>query len=286
MDFQTLLILTFLLIILPIVLIVLFFLFRGMWRSEKETQITDKAESPKPSQLQQPAELEPVARLWHDPSRGNLVVEIGEQMFREVGDLNLDQYHRLVDSHEDMRKWLGIPAPESLPVRAKPEPSEQFEAHPQPSEQDGLISQPQTQDPPVDGVTDPAFSQQTTVEQESQFQEPQPNMLASQEVPTEPVRPSINPINVFARALLPQSGTQTPNLNVVAQINDILQENLEGTSLKQRGIRLVERPDHSMVVMIGLEKYDSVDDVPDEQVQDVIRQAVSEWEDQMIGGES
>ena len=49
----------------------------------------------------------------------------------------------------------------------------------------------------------------------------------------------MSPFNVFTRALLPRSETQTPNLNVVAQIDAILQEKLEDTPLKQRGIRLV-----------------------------------------------
>lgn len=286
MDFPTLLILAFLMILFPIILIVLFFLYRGMRRAEKGKQNAKEAEAPEPSQLQQPSELEPVARLWHDPLRGKLVVEIGEQIYSEVGELNLDQYRRMVDSHEDMRQWLGIPAPESVPVSALPEPSAQIEVHPQQPEQAGLISHTTTQDPSVDSVTSSAFSQHTDDEQESQFKESQLDQSISTEVPTEPVSPSVNPIDVFTRALLPQSETQTPNLNVVAQINDILQENLESTPLKQRGIRLVEQPDHSMVVMVGLEKYDSVDDVPEEEVRTVIRQAVSQWEDQLLGGES
>lgn len=95
----------------------------------------------------------------------------------------------------------------------------------------------------------------------------------------------LNPLSVFTRALKPKPESKTPSLNVVAQINAILQENLEETPLKQRGIRLEEQSDHSMVVMVGLDKYDSVDEVPDEEVRMVIRQAVSQWEDQMMGSE-
>jgi len=95
----------------------------------------------------------------------------------------------------------------------------------------------------------------------------------------------LNPLSVFARALQPMPESETPSLNVVAQINAILQENLEGSPLKQRGICLVEQSDHSMVVMVGLDKYNSVEEVPDEEIKMVIRQAVSQWEDQILDAE-
>jgi hypothetical protein len=279
MDLQSLLILAFLLIILPIVLIVLIFLVRGMRPSEEDTQITKKAVSPKSSQLQQDTELEPVARLWHDRASGKLVVGIGEQLFREVGDLNLDQYRHMVDSYEDMRQWLGISAVENLPAGAASEPSEGVGDRPQ-------QPQPLAQDQPVDFGAKSDSTQQKVVEKDSQYTEPHLQKPISTEVPADPVSPSVNPVDVFARALMPRSESPTPDLNVVAQINAILQEKIENTPLKQRGIRLVEQPDHSMAVMIGLTQYDSVDDVPDEQVRSVIRQAVSDWEDQMLGGEN
>lgn len=271
MDFQTLLILAFFLILVPIILIVLILLYRGMRRAGNNSKVADEVEKPESSQLHQRSKLEPIARLWHDPFRGKPVVEIDDQMFREVGDLNLDQYRRLVDSLEDMRQWLGIPPQGSAPGRSMPEPSKQSESLSQQPEGAGMISPSPTQDSSVIG-------------QETQLQKA-PDESISKEMPSETVRPSVSPINVFARALLPISETQTPNLNVVAQINAILQEKLENTHLKQRGIRLVEQPDHSMVVMIGLDKYESVEDVPDEQVKAVIRQAVSEWEDQMLSDE-
>lgn len=273
MDFQTLLILAFLFILLPVIFIVLILVYRGMRRADMENkkQIAEKSKKPSSTQLQQSTKLEPVARLWRDPIRGNPVIEMDDQMYRHVGDLNLEQYRRLVDNLEEIRQWLGIPSQKSAPVDSKPEASEQIDAHSQtPKETSGIPPTP-TQDA-------------SSLEQEISITETH-HESSSSETPSEPVPSSISPINVFARALLPRSEAQTPNLNVVAQINAILQEKLEDSSLKQRGIRLVEQPDHSMVVMIGLEKYESVDDVPDEQVKAVIRQAVSEWEDNMLSGE-
>jgi hypothetical protein len=273
MDIQTLLILALLFILLPVIFIVLILVYRGMRRAEMENkkQVTGKVKKPSSTQLQQSTKLEPIARFWRDPIRKKPVIEIDNQLYRQVGDLNLEQYRRLVDSLEEIRQWLGIPSQKSAPVDTKPGASEQIDAHSQPPKETSGIPPTPTQDA-------------SSLEQGISFQETH-RESSSSETPSEPVPSSMSPINVFTRALLPRSETQTPNINVVAQINAILQEKLEHSSLKHRGIRLVEQPDHSMVVMIGLEKYESVEDVPDEQVKTVIRQAVSEWEDNMLSGE-
>jgi len=44
----------------------------------------------------------------------------------------------------------------------------------------------------------------------------------------------------------------------------------------------MELPGKGMVVMIGLDQYDSVNDVPDSEIQAVLRAAVKEWEDKML----
>ena len=41
----------------------------------------------------------------------------------------------------------------------------------------------------------------------------------------------------------------------------------------------MELPTKGMVVMIGLDQYDTVDDVPDPAIQALIRTSVKEWED-------
>jgi hypothetical protein len=69
-----------------------------------------------------------------------------------------------------------------------------------------------------------------------------------------------------------------PPKSIVAQIDDILQEKLEGTPLSKRGIRLRELPNQHMAVMVGLDQYEGVEDVPDEEIRNLIRSAVSEWE--------
>ncbi len=57
----------------------------------------------------------------------------------------------------------------------------------------------------------------------------------------------------------------------------ILQEMLQKIRFPQV-VRLLEGPEGSIQVVVGLKLYKSVDEVPDPQIQQLIRQAVMEWE--------
>ena len=62
---------------------------------------------------------------------------------------------------------------------------------------------------------------------------------------------------------------------MVAEINDILQRSLAGTP--DRGVRLISDSVAGVKVLIGVKSYD-IDGVPDDEIKDLIRQAVAEWE--------
>lgn len=72
--------------------------------------------------------------------------------------------------------------------------------------------------------------------------------------------------------------------SMVGQIDAILQTHLAETPLASRGIRLMESPEGGVVVMVGLTKYGGVGDVPDPQVQAMIRTAIAEWEKKYTPG--
>jgi hypothetical protein len=102
----------------------------------------------------------------------------------------------------------------------------------------------------------------------------------SQEIPqSNKPRLSVDPVSMLVNALqadVPKS--QLPTESIVTQIDDILQDKLKNSPLMGEPIRLMEWQDKGMVVMVGLERYDSVEDVPDERIKAVIRSAVKEWE--------
>jgi hypothetical protein len=65
--------------------------------------------------------------------------------------------------------------------------------------------------------------------------------------------------------------------SMIEQINAILDRRLAGSSGDRRGIRLFEGTDGSVRVFVGLNSYE-IDSVPDEDVRQIIRDAVAEWE--------
>ena len=100
-------------------------------------------------------------------------------------------------------------------------------------------------------------------------------------------RPSLNPFQVFSSPATQASSQEAPTKSIVAQIDEILQAKLEDTPLASRGIRLTELPGEGMIVLVGFEKFKGVEEVPDEEIREVIHAAVDEWEHRETGfGES
>jgi len=101
--------------------------------------------------------------------------------------------------------------------------------------------------------------------------------------PAQPVR--VNPVDMFAWTL--QSEVRTPpaaQKSIAAQIDEILQEKLIDSPLAGRGIRLMELPSKGLVVMVGLQQYSGVDEVPDPEIRTIIRQSVADWENRTTAG--
>lgn len=72
--------------------------------------------------------------------------------------------------------------------------------------------------------------------------------------------------------------------SIVAQIDSILQARLAGTPLAGQGIRLQESLEGSVIVWVGVDKYEGVEDVPDEQIKTVLHAAIAEWENKFTPG--
>ncbi len=72
--------------------------------------------------------------------------------------------------------------------------------------------------------------------------------------------------------------------SIVGQINAILQVRIAGTPLASPGIILMESPTGGVWVYVGVNKYEGVDEVPDEAVKAAIRAAIAEWEKKYTPG--
>jgi hypothetical protein len=68
---------------------------------------------------------------------------------------------------------------------------------------------------------------------------------------------------------------------IAGQISAIIDKMLTGNPLREKGIKLIENDHHGVDVWIGLEKFDGIDAIPYPEVQQLIREAVTEWEHEM-----
>jgi hypothetical protein len=96
------------------------------------------------------------------------------------------------------------------------------------------------------------------------------------------------PVPVTLQSLIqtkkPDPEKNITSLSIVQQIDMVLQERLLNSPLAKQGIRLQESIQGGVEVYVGLNKFDTVDDVPDQQIKTVIRAAIAEWEKKYTPG--
>ena len=124
--------------------------------------------------------------------------------------------------------------------------------------------------------------QQPAVKHDVKTQPPPPSFT-----PASPVTSEVKPVSIFAtgkpaKKLDPEK--EFALLSIVQQIDSVLQKKLVGTPLEDKKISLKDSPQGAVEVHIGLQKYDSIDDVPDEKIRSIIRASISEWENKHIPG--
>jgi hypothetical protein len=73
---------------------------------------------------------------------------------------------------------------------------------------------------------------------------------------------------------IPDQGAKS----MVQQIDAILQKLIEGTPFESKKIMLLESPGGGILVKVGKNQYESIDAVPDADIQVLLRQAVTKWE--------
>lgn len=96
--------------------------------------------------------------------------------------------------------------------------------------------------------------------------------------PSPSPRPSISAKTPASPAKEISSSEKPPEpVSIVAQIDAILQEVLQRNGV-QRAIHLSEGADGTVQVIVDLKLYKSIEEVPDREIQHLIRQAVAEWE--------
>lgn len=97
----------------------------------------------------------------------------------------------------------------------------------------------------------------------------------SQPVSQRPISP---PPLTPAPVLKKDDKPSTAPTSMVGQINAILQLRIANTKLAEQGVTMIESPYGGVYVYVGLNKFEGVDAVPDEDIKAAIRAAIAEWE--------
>ena len=72
--------------------------------------------------------------------------------------------------------------------------------------------------------------------------------------------------------------------SMVGQINAILQTRIVNTKLAEMGVTMIESPSGEVFVYVGLDKFEGIDAVPDEDVKAAIRAEIADWEKKYTPG--
>ena len=123
--------------------------------------------------------------------------------------------------------------------------------------------------------------------------QPSPSQSVSKPMPPPQTQQAMAPVSEpIARPL--QSATLLPkkpepeknlaSLSIVQQIDTVLQARIIDTPLAKQGVRLQESLHGDVEVYVGLKKFHTVEDVPDEVVKSTIRAAIAEWEEKYTPG--
>lgn len=107
---------------------------------------------------------------------------------------------------------------------------------------------------------------------------PQPSAAAVKSGPAAPRLAPLSPPAAAPAANAANAAAPAKPKSIVEQIDEILQDKLLTSTSSQKGVRLVEDPLHGVVVWIGLEHFDGVDQVTDPDVRALLREAAEEWE--------
>lgn len=214
--------------------------------SGKESRV-QKADQP-PKDLQKEGFVDAV-NLWYSPAGKKIVTQLDGAFYHTTDALTTDQKTRVVKLLSLWQEWTQQGKLTQTPDQASEKPA----AEPEPF----TYTPPQAVQPEPQEVS-PVQPFKTQPEKPDLISELQNSTEIEAEEAAEPVM---------------------KELSITEQISEILEEMLEGTPLKEKGIKLLENPQTGVDVWIGLDRYSGIDAVPDPAVKELIRKAVIRWEE-------
>ena len=186
---------------------------------------------------------------------GRFMVEMDGALIK--GELSPDKRKRLIELITVFRPWLEggqaqqpTPAPAPRQVASRPAMQQ-------------VVSQLEPAELPTDLTPFEPVSAQSAV--------------------INPIQPSLQSLFVSKKPVKVEKNALA-SLSIVQQIDTVLQARLVGTPFANQGIRLQESIQGGVEVYVGVEKFNTVDDVSNETIKAAIRAAIGEWEKKFTPG--
>lgn len=234
--------------IICLVIGVLIGVLLGSLRGERENNSSKQADEAPPGG--EKGRYTSILHLWRDKTQGDLIIEMSGKAYRTIEPLDKSQRDWLLQVSRELVKWQGLT--NSQPRQAQPPTEVPGENQPGGAAAKP-VPKPQAPSPaPVTASVNPPAV-----------------MPASSQ--------SNSPANAIPNLASPQLPKEQP-ASIVGQIDLILQEMLEGSPHHSKGVHLYEDPRKGVVVWVGLDHYEGIDNVPDPEIKQLIRSAVAEWE--------
>jgi len=215
-----------------------------------------KASRPTP-EMEKEGFLE-VARLWYSPTSKSIMPELDGEFIPDHASLTPDRQKKIFRISDLLSEWVRkIPPEVAQPVAKMEEPPapSPFTSVPpadEESQPSPFIETPQVESftPPSDAFTPQAMS---TLDDETE------NFLSAEDEE-------------------PDENLVIKPRTIAGQISLILEDMVQTSSLREKGIKLIEREDHGVDVWIGMEKFDGVESIPYPEAKQLIKAAASRWE--------
>lgn len=205
-----------------------------------------------------------VARLWYTPAGKKLLMEMDGGFYKDFKSLSKEQQAkalRLIELLKNYTEGGSELQPTAQPISTKREPI--------------------VEEPVADGVEIFEPELEELITEESIYSSPDKAVSPFKDFDEE----DADVVSSLQDSLgieeeEPQENEVIPsaNLSIAQQINAILEKMLEGTDLKEKGIKLLENQENGVDVWIGLDKFPGIDSVPYPQVRQLIHDAVVRWE--------
>lgn len=205
-----------------------------------------------------------VACLWYTPAGKKLLIEMDGGFYKEFNSLSKEQQAKALRLIELLKNYAG--GGQELKPAAQPASTTEAPAVIEPVAAGGVIFEPELEELAAEeGIYS---APDTAVSPFKGFDEEDADVVSSLQdsLGVEEEEPQENEV------------TQPANLSITQQISAILEEMLEGTDLKEKGIKLLENQENGVDVWIGMEKFSGIDTVPYPQVRQLIHDAVVRWE--------